>query len=231
MSRYTQANASNAGLLAETRLFLHTLGQQGDLSKTRQLLLDGGLGQRSRQTRRTIVQVLQHRLTRWSPPAWVLADLVAFAHDPHDDCLASALLLHVVRQDRLLWDFVQTVVVPRWQEGDHMLIRGDVQRFLDLAQPEHPEIAGWRHATREKLAGNVLSILRDFGLLRGRERKQIIEPVVPMPVAGHLVRLLHAEGVATTELAAHPAWHIWLWDARQVARTIELFVPQESLVH
>jgi hypothetical protein len=225
---YLPNNASKAGLLEATRLFLFAAGRLHDPGAARQALVDGGLPQRSRESRTTIVEVIQRRLLRWSPPGWVLADLITFAHDTTQPSLPAALLLHVVRQDCLLYDFVRAVVAPSWERGDHTLIRADVQRFLDRSLPEHPEVATWSHATREKLAGNVLSILRDYGLLRGREQKQIVEPLIPTPVVAHLVRLLRAEGVPDTELADHPDWRIWLWDGQRVQRTLEALPLQEA---
>lgn len=227
---YLPSLASKAGLLDETRQFLQTYGRLGDLAETRRTLINGELPQRARETRETIVQVIQQRLLRWSPPAWVLADLAAFAADTTQPSLAAVLLLHVVRQDALLYNFVQQVVVPRWQDGERILIRADVQRFLDLAQPAHAEIDSWSHATREKLAGNVLSVLRDYGLLQGRDPKQIIEPFVPEPVAEHLLRLLRAEGIGDDALADHPDWQIFLWDARRARTLIGALAARETMV-
>ncbi len=65
------------------------------------------------------------------PPAWVLDDLVTFAQDGHQTELQAALLLHTARQDNLLYDIIQQVVVPRWFAGERELIRADIQRFLD----------------------------------------------------------------------------------------------------
>ncbi len=225
---YVPNNASKAGLLDETRQFLLTYAQFSDLTETRRALIQGGLPQRARETRITIVEVIQRRLMRWNPPSWVCDDLVTFAKDSYQSSLPTALLLHVVRQDRLLYDFVQQIVIPRWQSGDHTLVRADVQRFLDQSQSAHPEIGSWSHATREKLAGNVLSILRDYGLLRGREHKTIIEPVVPSMVIAHLRRLLHAEGFAGESLVMHPDWLICLWDARRVRSAVESILSQET---
>ena len=79
----------------------------------------------------------------------------------------AAMLLHTARQDNLLYDFIQQTVVQRWFAGERELIRADVQRFLDSVQSSHPEMAGWSHSTREKLSSNMLTTLRDFGLLQG----------------------------------------------------------------
>jgi hypothetical protein len=225
---YLPSLASKAGLLAETQLFLQTYARLGDLGTTRRALVDGALPQRARATRETIVKVIHQRLLRWSPPAWVLDDLVQLAADVAQPGLPAALLFHVVRQDRLLYDFVQQIVVPRWIDGARILIRADVQHFLDQAQPVHPEIDHWSFATREKLAGNVLSVLRDYGLLQGRDPKQLIEPLVPEPVAAHVIRLLRTEGFADAELPPHPDWQIFLWDARRVQMMLQTLAAREA---
>lgn len=225
---YLPTNASKTGLLEETRLFLLALDEQRTPRAASQLLVNGALPQRSRETRQTIVTVIQQRLTRWSPPAWVCEDLVSHAQDSNPASLQAVLLLHVVRQDALLYDFVQHDLVPRWERGDDILVRADVQRFLDHAVRDHPEVDTWSRETREKLSGNMLSILRDYGLLRGREQKQIIEPLVPLPVAAHIVHLLRDEGVAAASLADHADWRIWLWDSHRVHQTLAALAAQEA---
>lgn len=217
---YLPRLASKTSLLEETRQFLQTYAQLGSIEATRQALVNGGLPQRSRATRATILEIVQIRLVRWNPPAWVLDDLVAFAQEGHQSELQAALLLHTAQQDALLYDIVQQVVVPHWLEGDRELIRADVQRFLDAAQSTHPEITGWSHSTREKLSRNALTTLRDFGLLQGMVPKQIVEPIVPLPVVQHLIRLLCEEGIAQEELAEHPDWQLWLWDAAHAQNAI-----------
>lgn len=217
---YTGNNASKAGLLDETRLFLRTYAELNDIAATRQALLDGGLPQRSRVTRKAIFETIRRRLVRWNPPSWVPADLAVFAADPVRDSLHAALLLHVCRQDTLLYDIVQDVIRPIWYEGARRVTRADVQRYLDGAQELHPEIEGWSHQTREKLAGNVLSILRDYGLLQGTAHKQIVAPIVPLPVVTHLLRLLKAEGIPESDVLTHPDWQLWLWDVSQVKATL-----------
>lgn len=216
---YTANNASKAGLVEETQLALLAYARLPDLTATRRELLDGGLPQRSRVTREAIVRVIQDRLVAWRPPSWVCDDLVAGAEAPDAPDLRLLLLLHTVRQDYLLYDVLQQVIWPHRQEGLGDISRVDVQRFLDDALPAHPEIDGWSVATREKLAGNLLTILRDYGLLQGAQgsaTKRIVEPVVSPRVAAHLVRLLIAEGVDTTDIPRHDDWRIWLLDATRV---------------
>jgi hypothetical protein len=221
---------SSAGLLDETRQFLRTYADLRDLAATRQQLIDGGLAQRSRATRTTLLKVIQRRLVRWSPPAWVWDDLIAFAQDETSPSLATALLLHVARQDLILYDVVQHLIVPRWQSSEHIVVRADVQRLFDEALPAHPEIDQWTYQTRAKLAGTMLSILRDYGLLQGTARKRIIEPIVPLPVAQHVLQLLRAEGIQESAIPTHPDWRLWLWDNGQVQSVLHTLAAQTQEV-
>ncbi len=217
---YLPNNTSKTGLLEETRSFLLNYRRFHDAGAALRALVDGELPQRSRTTRQNIATVIGQRLLRWNPPTWVLDDLAQFAAETDPAPLKAALLLHVPRQDLLLYDLVQNLMLPRWQSGEFQIIRGDVQRFLDHGAPEHPEVETWSHGTREKLAGNLLTILRDYGLLTGTARKQIVEPIVPLPVAQHLARLLASEGIAASEAAQHPDWRLWLWGERRVTAAL-----------
>jgi hypothetical protein len=221
--------ASKSTLLEESRIFLDAYARLGDPTAACQMLLDGLLLQHSRETRITIVAVLRKRLVSWNPPLWVLSDLVSFMRE-QPEMLRYALLLHIVRQDQLLYDFVQQVLVTRWQHDEHAIIRSDVQGFLDGAQITHPEVARWSHSTRERLSNAVLTTLRDCGLLSGKFQKQIVLPTVPVPVVSHLIHLLQAEGIHPTHVAKHADWHLWLKDAAQAQNDIQVALSQEQMV-
>jgi len=214
---YMASSALFSGILEETQLFLQTYAEQtGSLDerveRARQLLLEGRLPQRSRSSRKSIVDRITRRIIYWGPPSWVLDDLASFAGEPSLLALKAALLMHVCRQDRLLYSLVQDVIAPMWDEGQHWIDSTDVQRYLDEAVRQHPEIEKWTRQTRQRLGSTTLAILRDYGLLQGKTRKQIVEPIVPDEAVAHVVRLLRAEGIALQEIPAHCDWRLWLWD-------------------
>lgn len=221
---YLPTLASKAALLEETRLFLLTYDQKKQVVLTKQTLMRDILAQRSHETRALIAEIISTRLVRWNPPDWVLQDLVAFAKESDLDALRAALLLHVTRQDHLLYDFVQEVIVPRLQ-GDRRIVVADVQTFFDQSQKAHPEISHWSFETRLRLARGVLATLRDYGLLKGAVNKNLVYPNIPEHVVFHLIRLLQAEGIPETQMADHPDWHIWLWSSAQAA--VARFLKQE----
>jgi hypothetical protein len=220
--------AGKATLLEESRVLLETYVQSGDAQAACKALVDGGLPQRSRETRASIVGVLRERFFRWQPPAWVLNDLAAFARITNSPVFPLTVLLHIARQDALLYDFVQQVIVPRWYAGTPHMIRSDVQEFLDAAEEEQPQVQNWSYTTRERLSRGVLTVLRDCTLLKGEVKKQIVLPLVPEAAAHHLLRLLLAEGVAPEEVARHPDWRLWLWEPDQAQKTLDRYLKQEQ---
>ena len=114
--------------------------------------------------------------------------------------------------------------------GERRLITADIQRFLDEMQPVHPEVARWSHSTRVRLSRHALATMRDFGLLQGKVSKQIVEPIVPPVVVLHLIRLLQAEGIPPEQVAQHPDWQLWLWDAARAQKAIDASQLQERAV-
>jgi BrxA len=207
---YLPTAASKNGLIAETRLFLQAYSTSHSLQQARDDLINRLLPQRSRTTRVVIARNILARLTRWHPPSWVLDDLVSASQQEDPSRLRALLLLHHARQETLLYDMVQRLIVPRWQGGELQISRDDALAFLSEAVTRQPEVGGWSYETRVKVAGNLLTTLRDYGLLSGKQIKQIVEPVVDRWTAEHLIRLLREEGIPETRLAEHTDWRLWL---------------------
>lgn len=86
----------------------------------------------------------------------------------------SILLFYVcLKTYTLLFDFVQGVVVRRWQQRLLSLDKSDFERFLDTLIPTHPELQKLTEATRRKLAQITMLMLKQAGLL---ERGQLVTP-------------------------------------------------------
>ena len=72
--------------------------------------------------------------------------------------------------------------------------RNDVLDLLDQKAEEHPAIQRWAETSRVKLAGNILTALRDFGALEGTQKIYLVRPSLPLSTAEHLLRILTVEG-------------------------------------
>ena len=104
----------------------------------------------------------------------------ALEHGAHGPEFVSLLYLHYALRDRLTYDFVTEVLWHKGYQSRPLVSRNEVLDLLDAKAPEHPEIERWTETSRVKLAGNMLSALRDFRVLEGIQKKFLVRPGLPL---------------------------------------------------
>jgi hypothetical protein len=222
--------SSKGALVYETHAVLHALAVGATMEAVREDCLAGRLlKQRATETRRKIWNAIDWRLFAWNPPLWVQADLREAARGPAPDPGFIAMAyLHYARRDRLTFDFVTRHV---WQirEGRQRLERSDVIEFLTEYEEQLKRAQPWRTTTRRKVAGNVLTVLRDFGLLSGVRWKTLQRPVPTLEVVLHLCRLLDAEGLRGRALLEALDWRLFLWGFEDVANALARLAQRGSI--
>jgi hypothetical protein len=225
---YSARNSSKGALIAESRLVLRALASGKSIEAVRDESLDGKLfRQAARDTRHRIWWSLHWRFFAWSPPQWVLTDLGAASHNEvTSPKFVGLIYLHFARRDRLTFDFMTDKLWALWKGGTQRVRRDDAIDFLADSLKGQPR---WRESTRVKLAGNLLSALRDFGLLTGVRRKMLHRPVVAPEVVMHLCRLLDAEGLRGRSLLEARDWRLFLWDLQDTSRALGNLAQQGEL--
>ncbi len=227
---YSARNASKGALIAETHQVFRAVASGKSVADLRAACLGGELlRQSARETRNRIWDALYFRFFAWGPPTWIIRDLAAASQgEATSPAFVGLVMLHCARRDHLTFDFVTERLWSIWRRGGSEVRRSDVLDFLAEARDEQP--SRWRETTRTKLAGNVLSALRDFGLLRGVQRKTLQRPVVPPEVALHLCRLLYAEGLRGRSLLEAADWRLFLWNIDDTARSLNQ-IAQSGAIH
>jgi hypothetical protein len=212
-------NSSKGALVAEAHVVFRALASGKELSEVRIACLSGRiLRQAARETRHRIWEALHWRYFAWNPPPWVLADLANAAKgDATDRRFVGLAYLHHARRDRLTFDFVTDRLWTRWRSKTLEVRRDDVLDFLAEYESRDAAVKRWRESTRKKLASNVLSSLRDFGLLTGVQRKSLQRPVEVPEVALHLCRLLDGEGLRGRALLEARDWRLFLWEPHDIS--------------
>jgi hypothetical protein len=217
---YSARNSSKGALIPEATAVFRALASGTPLEDVQHASLTGRLfRQKARETRRRIWQALNWRFFIWEPPAWVVADLANASLDAASDKhFVGLVYLHTVRRDRLTYDFVTRTLWTFWRSDVRAVRRSDVMDFM--AEKISPNSSRWRESTRLKVAGNVLSALRDFGLLSGVQKKVLQRPYVDLAVALHLCRLLDAEGLRGRALLEAQDWRLFLWDIQDTSQAL-----------
>jgi hypothetical protein len=227
---YSTRNTSKGSLLAEAHLVFRAIASGKSVDEVRSACLGGSLlRQPARETRRHIWDSLNWRFFAWGPPSWVISDLAAAAarSELTSPRFVGLVYVHFARRDRLSFDFVRDKLWPLWKAGTRDVRRDDVVDFL--AEIPIGQRARWRETTRVKLAGNVLSALRDFDLLTGVRRKLLHRPVVAHEVTLHLCRLLDAEGLRGRALLEAQDWRLMLWDIQDTSQALAQLAQRGDL--
>jgi hypothetical protein len=215
---YSARNTSKGALLAETAQVVSALASGLSLDDTRRKIMDGSLlRQPTRATRRRIWHALHHRFFARRMD-WIAAALKdAFAAGTRSREFISIVYLHYALSDHLTYDVITDLIWERWTEHRLLVSRADVLSFLDKMTSAQPQIGRWSESSRLKLAGGVLTALRDFGVLEGTQKKRLVQPVLPLQTAEHLLRILIMEGVMGKDVVDHPAWRLFLCAPHDVA--------------
>ena len=101
--------------------------------------------------------------------------------------------------------------------------------IFSTAARRQPQIERWTESTRIKLAGSILTALRDFGVLEGQQKKFLVRPSLPLSTAEALLRMLVAEGCRGRQVLQDPAWRLFLLTEPEVAQSLAKFAQQGTI--
>ena len=134
--------------------------------------------------RRMVITCLQ-RLAALSDPSLV----TAIATEPVD-AAKQICLYAMMRQYRLVWDFMLTVIGEKYRQLDPSFSRKDPHMFLLRLQEQDDWVAAWSDQTIVKLRQVLTRILVENGYLDSI-RAERLNPVLISPV---LERAMRASG-------------------------------------
>ncbi len=228
---YSARNSSKGALLEESARVFGVLACGEPLEGVREQTLRGTLlSQRSTQNRKRIWTSLHYRYLVSEMP-WLIRVLAEKSRQgAHSPEFTSVLYLLYALRDRLTFDFVSNVLFPKRNSNHPVVSRNDVLDLLQSAASYQSQIDRWSEATRIKLAGSVLTALRDFGLLDGKQKKTLIKPALPSSTAAALLRILVAEGCRGRQVLEDRAWRLFLLTEADVAQSLAK-LAQEGTIH
>jgi hypothetical protein len=218
---YSARNSSKGALIEEAGRLFGVVASGESLGEVRDQVLRGTLlSQRSTENRKKIWTLLHWRYLAAGIP-W-LTQLLAenSAQDIHSPSFTSMLYLLYALRDRLTFDFVTTVLFTKRQSDRPVISRNDVLDLLRTASLSQPQIDRWSESTRTKLAGSILTALRDFGLLEGKQKKTLVRPPLPLSTAAVILRILIAEGCRGRQVLEDHIWRLFLLSEADVAQVL-----------
>ncbi len=173
------------------------------------------LGKMTLLTRRSVWDSLHVRYLTEEDRTQVLARMVIHAPDRQTERLL--LFYEMCRSSAILRDTTIHCVYHRYAEGYSGIDKGAIHGHFDSIAAEHPELEAWSPQTRDKVASNILTILRDFGLLEGLRQKQFTRVYVPLPAFVYVLYRLADDGLRTAQqLLACEDWRLFFLETTDV---------------
>ncbi|HIQ04670.1 MAG TPA: DUF1819 family protein [Anaerolineae bacterium] len=213
---YSSALSGKGALLEETLAILRWIDQGYSTEQVRAMVIEQDLlGKMTLSTRRSVWKRIRERYLRDEHRARVLARMVVHAPDHQTEKLV--LFYEFCRATPLLRDVTIECVYPRYAAGYAGIDKTAVQQYFDHIAHAHPELTTWSPQTRKKVVSNLLTILRDFGLLRGTQRKEFTRLYVPLPAFVYVLYRLADNGViAPRQVLEAKDWRLFFLDKLDV---------------
>ncbi len=105
-------------------------------------------------------------------------------------------LICILRQDRLLFEFVDEVYREKALLGAHALEQADARVFFSRKEQQSELIAGWAEPTRRRLASCYLNFLTDCGMLACAGSQRRITPPLLEPALCDYLAACRQTGIA-----------------------------------
>lgn len=174
------------------------------------------LGKASRsRTDDVLLRIIRPRLVQ--PGPHVIPALRGLVHEPRS--FVEACYYEAARDDDLLAAFAEEPLWDWWQDGRVGVDVGDVTEWL-AALARAGRTPEWSEAVLTKTARGLLAALRDFDVLRGGTRKEIVPPTMTPRGFAYVAWREHEQGASSRALATSRVWRRWLLDA---GRVLDLF--------
>ncbi len=222
MRKYSAALSSKAGLVDETFTALRLIADGKNEEALRIAFLEEDvLGKDTHENRRAIWTRLRQRfLSDWDR-AKILAKMVA--GESNYDSARLFIYYAFCLSEYILYDAVIQQAYTRYVEGFTGVEISDLQAWLDSSQNEHPEIKDWSPQTRKKVLSNILSVLRDYGLMSGVTHKKFERVFVPTSLAGYILYSLkdRLEQFGPLTVISSPDWRLFFLDEGDVVSLLK----------
>jgi hypothetical protein len=213
---YSSVLSGKGALLEETLAVLHQIDHGHSTDQVRAMVVEQNLlGKTALSTRESVWDHIHARYLNDEGHARTLARMIVHAPDRQTERLV--LLYEFCRSIPLLHDVTIDCVYPRYAAGYAGIDKTVIQRYFDDIAATHPELTAWSPQTREKVVSNVLTILRDFGLLQGTQRKEFSRLYVPLSAFVYVLYRLAGDGItAPRQVLEARDWRLFLLERADV---------------
>lgn len=210
MTKFTTRIIKGGALLAETRRLIDVWDDVEPVDENlEQIRARNMLGLPSRKRTEDTLRILRQRFV--DPNAQILPVLRLISRDTA--AFRDACYFEATRNDGLLAFAAEHVLFDWWESGRSSITTEQLERALLDTTPD-PDLKTWGDATRRRVMHGLLSAFRDFGILEGKQNKQLAPP--HLTFLGFVYTAGRLRQLGAVDLPGSDVWRRWLLDDRRV---------------
>ncbi len=170
-------------LMEESRKIAHLLLENVDAEGWHKaIVIDNILQKRSSSAARRQARLIKNRLILMDKYLWKLI------HDGSSEVSSHALLVAAIKHNRLIGDFMDTVLRQHWQTFTKVICVSDWNRFLETCAQMDPQVDTWKDSTRSKLKQIVFRILAEAKYIDSTRTCKLLPVSIAPEVKKYLVK-------------------------------------------
>jgi hypothetical protein len=137
------------------------------------------------------------------------------------------LIYYEFSKNNLLYTLTTEFLYPEYAAGTMYIEAGDIESFIKQLGNDSPEINEWSQSTIGEASTKYLSALKNFGILKGVQKKEFAVFYVPDEVIAYVFYQIVVDHQPTVdEIVGHPDWQLFLFDNDEVRRRLEGISPR-----
>ncbi|WP_254547345.1 BrxA family protein [Halomarina pelagica] len=219
--------AHNTTYIEETKQLLAEYVEHQSFEKLKEQVQEENiLNKQTSKYRRDVLREVA-RLYIPSKVEFIETPLMRAVTSDVDDAVKDWLIYYEFSQNHLLYTLTTELLYPEYTAGTMYVEASDIQGFIRQLEDDHPEISEWSQSTVEEASTKYLSALKNFGLLKGVQRKEFAVFYVPDEVIAYVFYQIAGDQQPTVEeIVEHPDWQLFLFDTNEVRRRLEGISPR-----
>ena len=216
-ARYSSKIIKAGALLADTRTLLAHWDEAAtpaeNLQKARR---DNIFGKASRSRVEDILTIFRQRYLTDETVTRALVTLVKNGF--HHEALNRILFFHATQSDALLHDAVTDFLLSLYRQGRQEVSSVEVQQWIRVQVDQGKTTSQWADSTISRSGREILSTLRDFGVLQGVVNKRIAPAYLPIEAFSYIAFCLKQNKPSGRLLVDDPEWQLFFLERTAVER-------------
>lgn len=169
-------------LIKETKIFYIELAKQRKIEEIYDEVMNDNLFDKTAlESRKKAFSAIRNRFyTNPQVNNDILIKIIIFHLD--DSIKNQIIYYYFSKSESIVYDITTKLLYEMFLEGKLIISKNDIFDFLESQTKTHNEINKWTESTKEHIVQHYLAIMKDFGFLKGSQKKQFNVPFISIEI-------------------------------------------------